>query len=52
MKDVAGKVQEQAGKAVGSEEQQAKGEARQVEGKMDKKVGDVKEAAKDITRKP
>ena len=43
---------EQAGKAVGSDEQQAKGQARQVEGKVEKKVGDVKEAAKDITRKP
>jgi len=29
-KDAAGKVQEQAGKVVGSEEQQAKGQARQV----------------------
>jgi uncharacterized protein YjbJ (UPF0337 family) len=52
VKDAAGKVQEQAGKAVGSDEQQAKGQARQVEGKVEKKVGDAKEAAKDLTRKP
>jgi len=51
-KDAAGKVQEQAGKVVGSTEQQAKGQARQVEGKVQKEAGDVKDAVKDIPRKP
>lgn len=51
-KDAAGEVQEQFGKVTGNKDQEAKGEARQVEGKVQKKVGDVKEAVKDITRKP
>jgi uncharacterized protein YjbJ (UPF0337 family) len=46
-KDVAGKIQEGAGKAVGSDRQQAKGLAKQVEGKVQKGVGDVKQAVKD-----
>lgn len=52
LKDAAGKTQEAFGEAVGSREHEAKGEARQVEGKTQKKVGDVKEGVKDITRKP
>jgi uncharacterized protein YjbJ (UPF0337 family) len=50
-KDVAGKVQEEAGKLTGSKEQQAKGLSKQVEGKTQKSVGDVKEAIKDSTKK-
>ena len=46
-KDVAGKVQEGAGKLVGSKEQQAKGLAKQVTGKAQKGFGDVREAVKD-----
>ena len=42
----------EAGKLVGSEEQQAKGLANQVEGKVQKKVGDVKDAVETVTRKP
>ena len=49
-RDVAGKVQEEAGKLVGSKEQQAKGLAKQVSGKVQKGVGDVKEAAKDLAK--
>lgn len=49
-KDVAGKVQQQAGKLVGSDKQQAKGIAKQVAGKVQKGVGDVKEALKDATK--
>ena len=44
LKDAAGKVQEQAGKAVGSRKQQAKGLARQATGKVQKAYGDVKPA--------
>jgi uncharacterized protein YjbJ (UPF0337 family) len=49
-KDVAGKVQEETGKLVGSKEQQAKGLSKQVAGKTQKNVGDVKEAVKDSTK--
>lgn len=49
-RDVAGKVQEKAGKLVGSKEQQAKGLSKQVSGKVQKAVGDVKEAAKDLAK--
>lgn len=50
MKDAAGKVQKEAGKMVGSKEQQAKGMSKQAEGKAQKGVGNVKEAVRD-TRK-
>jgi uncharacterized protein YjbJ (UPF0337 family) len=46
-KDIAGKVQEEAGNLTGSKEQEAKGLAKQVEGKTQKKVGDAKEVVKD-----
>ena len=52
VKDVTGKVQEEAGKLVGNKEQQAKGLLKQVEGKAEKKLGDVKEIVKDAARKP
>ena len=45
-KDIAGKIQEEAGKLVGSKEQQAKGLEKQVEGKIQKGVGDLKETVK------
>lgn len=47
-KEVAGKVQAETGKAVGSEKQQAKGTAKQVAGKIEKNYGDAKEAVKDV----
>jgi uncharacterized protein YjbJ (UPF0337 family) len=46
-KDIAGKVQEEVGKLVGSKEQQAKGLGRQISGKAEKAYGDVKEVIKD-----
>lgn len=46
-KDIGGKIQEEAGKLVGSSEQQAKGLANQAEGKMQKGLGDAKETVKD-----
>lgn len=45
-KDVAGKIQEEAGKLVGSKEQQVKGLNKQIAGKAEKSFGDVKEAVK------
>ena len=47
LKDIGGKIQEEAGKLTGSTEQQAKGLANQVEGKTQEKVGDAKEVLKD-----
>jgi uncharacterized protein YjbJ (UPF0337 family) len=49
-KDVAGKVQEQAGKRVGSKEQQIKGLSKQISGKAQKGVGDIKQAVEDIKK--
>ena len=50
-KDVAGKVQEQVGKLVGSKEQQVKGLSKQISGKVQKGVGDVKQSVKDFNQK-
>lgn len=49
-KDISGKVQEEAGKLVGSTEQQIKGIGKQIEGKAQKGLGDLKEAIKDHKR--
>lgn len=49
-KDIGGKIQEEVGKAVGSNKQQAEGLSNQAEGKVQKKVGDAKEVIKDTTR--
>jgi uncharacterized protein YjbJ (UPF0337 family) len=50
VKDIAGKVQEQAGKLVGSKEQEAKGLGNQVAGKAEKAYGDAKEVIKDAVK--
>ena len=49
-KDIGGKIQEEAGKLVGSKEQQAKGLEKQVEGKVQEQVGNLKAAVKDATK--
>ena len=51
MKDVGGKVQEEAGRLTGNEKQQVKGLKNQVEGKVQKGVGDVKEAFHDANER-
>jgi uncharacterized protein YjbJ (UPF0337 family) len=51
LKDLGGKIQEEAGKLVGSKEQQAKGLQKQAEGKLQKGVGDLKEAVTDAVKK-
>lgn len=48
IKDIAGKVQEEAGKATGSKDQQIKGLSKQISGKVQKGAGDVEQAVKDI----
>jgi len=50
-KNIAGNVQQGAGKLVGSQSQQAKGLEKQVEGKSEKALGDAKEMVKDTTKK-
>jgi len=45
-KNIAGKVQEEAGELVGSKEQQIKGLNKQISGKSEKTYGDAKEAIK------
>jgi uncharacterized protein YjbJ (UPF0337 family) len=50
-KDIAGKVQEEAGKLFGNKEQQFKGLLHQAEGKAEKRLGDVKELVKDAVGK-
>ena len=52
VKEVAGKVQAEVGKATGSLSQQVKGKALESEGRSQTLVGDVKEVVKDATRKP
>lgn len=46
-KDIGGKVQEEAGKLVGSEKTEAKGLKNQAEGKVQKGFGNAKEKVKD-----
>jgi len=49
-KDVVGKIQEEAGKVVGSKKQQIKGLTKQISGKAQKGVGDVKQAIEDLKK--
>ena len=46
IKDALGRVQEHAGKAMGSSEQEARGVARQGQGRLQKAYGNLKEALK------
>ena len=50
-KNVAGKVQEKAGKLVGSKEQQVKGLSKQISGKVQKAVGDVEQSVDDLNKR-
>jgi len=49
-KDIAGKIQEEAGRLVGSKEQQVKGLSRQISGKVQKSVGDATQAVEDFSK--
>lgn len=46
LRNVAGMIQEQAGRLVGNKEQEARGIHRQVIGHVEKSVGDVKAVLK------
>lgn len=52
VKDVAGRVQRQAGEWTNDPESQAKGAAKQVEGKVQNAWGNAKESAKDAAKPP
>ena len=49
-KDIAGKIQEEAGRLVGSKEQQVQGLSKQIAGKVQKGVGDAKQSVKDLSK--
>jgi uncharacterized protein YjbJ (UPF0337 family) len=49
-KNVAGIVQEAAGKLVGSKEQQVKGFSKQVSGKLQRSVGDAKQFVENLNK--
>ena len=49
-KDIAGKVQEEAGKLVGSKDQQVKGLSKQISGKAQKGLGDAKQIIEDFNK--
>ncbi len=50
LKDIGGKIQEEAGKLVGNTEQQAKGLKKQVEGKAQHQIGNLKNVIKDAKK--
>lgn len=50
LKDVAGQVQEEIGKLVGSKEQQVKGLGKQITGNAEKNYGDAKEVIKNANK--
>ena len=47
VKNIAGKVQQEAGKLAGNKEQQVKGLDKQIAGQAQKSFGDAKEVVKD-----
>ena len=49
-KDIKGSIKEAAGKATGNERLQAQGVADRAAGKVQKGVGDLKEAARDALK--
>lgn len=52
LKEAAGETQEHLGRATGDRSQEARGHAREQEGKLQKKVGDLKDGVDRIVRKP
>ena len=47
LREAAGEVQEQAGKLIGSKDQELKGHAREHSGKAEKTAGDLREVLKE-----
>ena len=52
LKEGAGEAQEKLGRMTGDRKQEARGHAREQEGKVQKKVGDLKDGIDKIVRKP
>lgn len=50
-KDISGSIKEAAGKATGNERLEAEGVGERAEGKVQKGVGSLKEAARDVLKK-
>ena len=50
MKDIAGRVERQAGEWTGDEETQAKGAAKQVQGKVQNTFGKAKDAPEELRK--
>jgi len=50
-KDIAGRVERQVGEWTGDKDLQAEGAGRQVEGKVQKGIGKVKDAGRDLADK-
>ncbi len=50
-KDISGSIKEAVGKATGNERLEAEGVGERVEGKVQKGVGSLKEAARDVLKK-
>lgn len=50
-KDISGSVKEAVGKATGNERLEAEGVGERVEGKVQKGVGSLKDAARDVLKK-
>lgn len=50
-KDIVGSAKEAAGKATGNERLEAEGVGERIEGKVQKGVGALKDAARDILKK-
>ena len=50
-KNFAGKIQEQAGKLVGSKKQQVKGLTKQIAGKAQEGFGDARQSAEDLGKR-
>ena len=50
-KDASGSIKEAAGKATGNERLEAEGAGERVEGKVQKGVGNLKEAARDVLKR-
>ena len=48
--DIAGKVQEQAGKLIGSKKQQIKGLSKQITATTQKSFGDIEQSVKDLNK--
>ena len=52
VKQGVGEAQKNVGRMTGDRQTEARGQARKNEGKVEKKVGDVKEGVRKILRKP